>query len=405
MASSQPQLGQENPHDGHDAPLTESSPPGTRLPRTYVGLTPSRTPTPTVEEHPSPTVDDFIAQPNTTASLDREHKMCIADTNTYRDIYVVGDGDIRTGFSFFARQCWKILSHGMIPVFIAIGVFVCSISWYLLVVGLLTLVPYRHYVLVSNRGDPLKASPHRELSDVPHYVLIVCGSGGHTREMLKMIERSIRPESLSHRRWAIGYDDKLSYEKVMEFERILAKRFVDLNMNPGTFDIKYFHRGRAVHQSWLTTPFTALHGFVDITEMLITAPHRSIPGFIYPAVIVSDGPGSGFLALLAAHLLKLFGIIPEDYMRAIFIESWARVNSLSLSGKLIQLFKLADVFIVQYRDLARRFGQTYTGNMVVMPTAPHIRLPRHIYSPKAIRKYLRSLEQLEGDSPNKRPLD
>ncbi|KAI0865385.1 oligosaccharide biosynthesis protein Alg14 like-domain-containing protein [Xylaria cubensis] len=205
-----------------------------------------------------------------------------------------------------------------------------------------------------------------------HYVLLICGSGGHTAEMIQMVERSIRAEKSSHRRWAVGKDDQKSYDKVLAFEHRLFERFSRHSLDSGIFDIVRFERARYVHQSWLTTPFTAILSLVEIARILTAPPdgqhiHRSR----YPGVIVTNGPGTGFLFLLVARALKLIRCVPTSHMRSIYVESWARVKSLSLTGKLIRRFKLADLFIVQYPVLAGP-GDVLAENLLVMPQEPHV---------------------------------
>ncbi|KAI0873666.1 oligosaccharide biosynthesis protein Alg14 like-domain-containing protein [Hypoxylon argillaceum] len=205
-----------------------------------------------------------------------------------------------------------------------------------------------------------------------HYILMICGSGGHTAEMIQMVERSIRPEKSSHRRWAVGKDDLKSYDKIMAFERRLLVRFSRHSMDSGTFDIMRFGRARYVHQSWLTTPFTAILSILDILRILITPPHqKSSPRPHYASVVVTNGPGTGFLFLLVAQALKLIRVVPASHMRTIYVESWARVKSLSLTGKLIQRLQLADTFIVQSRYLNRP-NDTLSENLLVMPQQPHV---------------------------------
>ncbi|KAI0484450.1 oligosaccharide biosynthesis protein Alg14 like-domain-containing protein [Xylariaceae sp. FL0804] len=190
-----------------------------------------------------------------------------------------------------------------------------------------------------------------------HYTFFICGSGGHTAEMIRMIERSIRPEDAAHRRWAIGKGDVMSHNKVLEFEHRLQERFSSTNHHSGTFDIVWFERARLVHQSWLSTPFTALLSIVSIIRILITPPsYRASPAFRFPGVIITNGPGTGFLFLVVARILRMCRVVPRSHMRTLYVESWARTRSLSLTGKLIHRFSVADLFIVQSNKLARNYG-------------------------------------------------
>ncbi|KAI1269345.1 glycosyltransferase family 1 protein [Xylariaceae sp. FL1019] len=210
-----------------------------------------------------------------------------------------------------------------------------------------------------------------------HYIFIVCGSGGHTAEMIQMVERSIRCERKAHRRWAVGKGDSKSFDKVLAFERRLMDRFSQSGLDSGTFDIVLFGRARYVHQSWLTTPFTAVLSLLDTVRLLASPVHvgGATSAVRFPRVIITNGPGTGFIFLLVAFTYKVLGVVPTHLMRTIYVESWARVKSLSLTGKLIRRFRLADRFVVQSRALADQ-SNVLAENMLVMPTKPPV--PLHV---------------------------
>ncbi|KAF2967146.1 hypothetical protein GQX73_g6418 [Xylaria multiplex] len=227
------------------------------------------------------------------------------------------------------------------------------------------IVSVAGYFIFRMDAGMVRGLPH-------HYVLVICGSGGHTAEMIQMVERSINSKKSSHRRWAVGTDDEKSYDKILAFEYRLLDRFSRHDLDSGTFDIMRFGRARYVHQSWLTTPFTAILSLLDIIRILTTPPHqRPIPALRYPGVIVTNGPGTGFLFLLVAQLLKLIHLVPAGHMRTIYVESWARVKSLSLTGKLIRSWKLADIFIVQSPTLAGQ-DNVVAQNLLTMPQEPSV---------------------------------
>ncbi|KAI0161264.1 oligosaccharide biosynthesis protein Alg14 like-domain-containing protein [Xylariaceae sp. FL1272] len=214
-------------------------------------------------------------------------------------------------------------------------------------------------------------------SQSAHYIFIVCGSGGHTAEMIQMVERSIRCEKKAHRRWAVGKGDSKSFDKVLAFERRLIDRFSKSGLDCGTFDIVLFGRARYVHQSWLTTPFTAVLSLLD-TIRLLASPvpiGEAASGVRFPRVIITNGPGTGFIFLLVAFMYKILGVVPTHLMRTIYVESWARVKSLSLTGKLIRRFRLADRFIVQSQAVADQ-SNVVAQNLLVMPTKPPV--PLHV---------------------------
>ncbi|KAI1807769.1 glycosyltransferase family 1 protein [Daldinia bambusicola] len=290
----------------------------------------------------------------------------------------------------FIRTIVQVLAHALsygitrayFGVFAVLSVVSLKLVMVFLLVSTVTLVffviPNRHRTIASHRKVPKKLWPRKEPNETPFYAVLVCGSGGHTAELVKMVERSIKSEGPnSHRRWAIGYGDEVSYNKVMNFERHLHARFNAYNLHAGTFDIRFFRRGRAVHQSWWTTIFSVGQCASDAYDILNDRPpnNRGIPKGTYPGVVVTDGPGTGFVFMLIAYLMKFFGFAPVDSLKCVFVESWARVNSLSFSGKLVEYFQLSDLFIVQHTPLHQRYPrQTYISNIVVMPTIPSVPL-------------------------------
>ncbi|KAI0131367.1 glycosyltransferase family 1 protein [Daldinia grandis] len=375
-----------NPYNGGGAFSTGTSTTiNPRLSNNHNNLTPPRTPSPTVQQPTLLTVDDptILSHTNTFNPLNQEHRQCILDMEALIDVVLRPPvtttlGIIRSLLQTFAL----IFSRGITPVYVVICAVLAVISLKALMMFLaisiaifLFYIPFRHRAIVARRKDPKKLWPRKRITEMPFYVLLICGSGGHTTEMIKMVERSIRSAGPhSHRRWAVGYGDDLSYKRVMEFERRLNSRFTAYNLEAGTYDVMFFHRSRAVHQSWWTTPFSVLECANDVFDILTSQPPGSaIPEFKCPGVVVTDGPGTGFVFLLCVYLMKFFGLAHENSMKCVFVESWARVNSLSFSGSLIKTFQLADVFIIQHRPLRRRNPrQTYTGNMVVMPTIPSV---------------------------------
>ncbi|KAI1139576.1 glycosyltransferase family 1 protein [Hypoxylon sp. FL0543] len=366
--------GQEPSQDDQSMSLIEASAPTQPRPSPRI---------PTIEELLAAiieVVEDSGTTSTSVSPLNQEHQQCIVEMEARHNQVVRKASTIWDPFESI-RVLWQLfklaLRTHMIRCWIPIYTGLFLLCWYYPIIAYIIFICLRHHILVYDRWGNSKADWIRLPSskDKPHYLLVVCGSGGHTGEMIRMMDDGVEPhEGTYHRRYAIAYGDQLSYDKVMGFERSLQRRFERSSVSAGSFDIEYFHRGRHVHQSWLTTPFTALACLADIFRILTTAPGPStVTDDRFPGVIVTDGPGSGFLFLLAAHWLKMWFMVPDDFMQSIFIESWARVNSISLSGKLIDRFCLADVFIAQYKNMSRRGPYTFVGNMVA--TRPHPNMP------------------------------
>ncbi|XP_059756205.1 UDP-N-acetylglucosamine transferase subunit ALG14 homolog isoform X3 [Balaenoptera ricei] len=97
---------------------------------------------------------------------------------------------------------------------------------------------------------PRAAVPRRSLS-----LLVVAGSGGHTTEILRLLENL--SDAYSPRHYIIADTDEMSAHKINSFEVNRADR------NPSAvFPEYYIHRiprSREVQQSWLSTVLTTLY--------------------------------------------------------------------------------------------------------------------------------------------------
>ncbi|KAK2783696.1 UDP-N-acetylglucosamine transferase subunit [Emmonsiellopsis sp. PD_33] len=158
---------------------------------------------------------------------------------------------------------------------------------------------------------------------------------------------------------------------------------------PQPYTIITVPRARKVHQSLLTAPISTLHCLwacllvlqgkhpdqkhhPPITTTTTTTTHNKYPG--YPDLILTNGPATAVCIILAATIIRtlnrIFPYLQQQqqryhptsiststtphapgtrYLRTIFIESWARVTTLSLSGKLV--LPLVDRFLVQWEGL------------------------------------------------------
>ncbi|KXH43767.1 hypothetical protein CNYM01_10119 [Colletotrichum nymphaeae SA-01] len=196
------------------------------------------------------------------------------------------------------------------------------------------------------------------------YFFVVLGSGGHTKEMLAMMEISFPNVPDMHRRYLISSGDSMSLTHLNAFEDELRTTHGEGQV--GTFDKHIVARARKIHQSLLTTPFTALMSVAQIFPLLLSSPFkgpRSRQQF--PDIILTNGPATGFIVGLVAYLLKMLYVVPEDTMQVIYIESWARIQTLSLTGKLFHYTGIADILLVQHEQVAKTYGVTNAGCMVV----------------------------------------
>ncbi|AEO71217.1 glycosyltransferase family 1 protein, partial [Thermothielavioides terrestris NRRL 8126] len=197
------------------------------------------------------------------------------------------------------------------------------------------------------------------------YFLYVLGSGGHTTEMLEIIKRHFKPQSNQHRRYLVGIGDQDSLDRVIKLEATIRRAYD--RESAGTIDAFHVPRARRVHQPLWTAPLTCLLTAVHAVNALTREPDarprtRHGAQFKYPHVVVTNGPATGFIVCAVAHLLKLFCLVPPGRLKMVYVESWARTRSLSLTGRLFRWSGIADVFCVQHERLARAVpGALYVG--------------------------------------------
>jgi beta-1,4-N-acetylglucosaminyltransferase len=233
------------------------------------------------------------------------------------------------------------------------------------------------FILRTHRRRPRSRNPSRD----PAHILIVLGSGGHTTEML-LILRNLDPSRYRLRTWIVSSGDSFSAEKAIEFERELSSR---VNADDvGVFKIVEVPRARRVHQSLATTPWSALRclwvclgvlaGWVNIAGDSGMADWGKL-GVWYPDIILTNGPGTGVIVVLASVLLRFLdfsamGTNKPGKMTTVYVESWARVKELSLSGKL--LLRVVDRFVVQWPQLKGLGGRAEYRGWLVMDGGPEM---------------------------------
>ncbi|XP_068215013.1 UDP-N-acetylglucosamine transferase subunit ALG14 [Palaemon carinicauda] len=196
------------------------------------------------------------------------------------------------------------------------------------------------YVLWEiNTGCPTK------LNKSSVKTLVVLGSGGHTGEMLKIINR-LDPVRYSPKVYVLAATDAVSLKRLYHIEGIQEEK-----ESEKSYCIETIPRTREVGQSWLSTIVTTL--WASIFCLSVIARHR-------PSLILTNGPGTCVPLCLSALLFRIFGI---SHCRIVFIESLCRVQSLSLTGLI--LYRLVDDFFVQWDKLKEKYPRAiFLGRLV-----------------------------------------
>ncbi|XP_023380207.1 UDP-N-acetylglucosamine transferase subunit ALG14 isoform X1 [Pteropus medius] len=234
-------------------------------------------------------------------------------------------------------------------------------------------------------------------------LMVVAGSGGHTTEILRLLE--YLSNAYSPRHYVIADTDEMSAQKISSFEldradrdpstrscerdgimlqdtHVLQDIHVELHEKKGLngnlvsrrvslagyqFPKYYIHRiprSREVQQSWLSTVLSTLY------SMWLSFPltYRVKPDLASLGVdltgqkkkVLCNGPGTCVPICVSALLLGILGI---KKVIIVYVESICRVEHLSLSGKI--LFHLSDYFIVQWLTLKEKYPKSvYLGRIV-----------------------------------------
>ncbi|CAN8069112.1 unnamed protein product [Agarophyton chilense] len=101
-------------------------------------------------------------------------------------------------------------------------------------------------------------------------------------------------------------------------------------------------RAREVHQSLCSSVLSTAAAFVAALRVLLRD---------RPALVLCNGPANAAVVAFAAFVCRVLGVL---HCRVVYVESFARVLSLSLSGRLLLPF--VDRFIVQWPQLTDKYA-------------------------------------------------
>ena len=183
--------------------------------------------------------------------------------------------------------------------------------------------------------------------------MIVFGSGGHTSEMLMML----KPDKLKHQEtiferygkvyFVVGHSDTWSMRKVKDYFKENLGVCIQDEVAKGRLEIINIYRAREVKQSYFTSVFTTLyalgHSFVILSKIHIL---RRLD------LVVTNGPGTA-LPICYIHFILSRILLFNLKGKVLFIESFCRVQDLSLTAKLLRpiLKIMGQKFVVQWPEL------------------------------------------------------
>ncbi|KAG0670515.1 UDP-N-acetylglucosamine transferase subunit [Maudiozyma exigua] len=169
----------------------------------------------------------------------------------------------------------------------------------------------------------------------PLNAFIFLGSGGHTGEMLRLLQNFneilLKSGAILH----IGYSDDQSYQKFQN----LVKGKKDIN-------VQYYHfvKAREVNAGLLQSLISITKTLITSLIHIITIKYKMINK---PHLVLLNGPGTCCIIALWFKIIDILLFFTSSNI--IYVESLARINTLSMTGKILYLF--ADQFVVQWEEL------------------------------------------------------
>ncbi|XP_073449180.1 UDP-N-acetylglucosamine transferase subunit ALG14 isoform X2 [Aquarana catesbeiana] len=168
--------------------------------------------------------------------------------------------------------------------------------------------------------------------------------GGHTTEILRLLNSLSISYSPIH--YVLADTDKMSEDKIRSFESAKVN-----GIPKSLYTIHRIPRSREVRQSWSSSVVTTIQSFLYSFPLTVR---------LKPDLILCNGPGTCIPVCFSALLLGILGI---KKVIVVYVESLCRVESLSLSGRL--LYYIADYFIVQWPLLKDKYPKSmYLGRIV-----------------------------------------
>ncbi|WVW85957.1 hypothetical protein I302_107995 [Kwoniella bestiolae CBS 10118] len=203
-------------------------------------------------------------------------------------------------------------------------------------VGLLVILVIRIYQVIPSKYS--KATKRRDKSSKCS-IAIFLGSGGHTSEMKSLVS-TLPFDRYSPRKYIYCHGDNISLRAISELES--KKRDVK---DESSYTLVPIPRARKVAEPLLSTLLSASKTLIVSFWHIFFLPLLDNPKEPYAKVLLINGPGTCVVLVLISYIRRIFGL---KYTKIIYIESFARVKSLSLSGKLVRPF--VDKFLVQWPE-------------------------------------------------------
>ena len=171
-----------------------------------------------------------------------------------------------------------------------------------------------------------------EYKDIKPSIMVIIGSGGHTWEIINIISKLHWENYLPI--YIIGYSDYFSLNDIIFFEKKYERKF---------FYERMIRPREHYHSIYSITVFVrSIYCFLKSFQLILK--HK-------PDYIIANGPSICVPIILCGWFLKKIKCINT---KILYIESAARVNSLSISAKLVRNY--VDDMFGSWKILCETFG-------------------------------------------------
>ncbi|QLQ80446.1 hypothetical protein HG537_0D04460 [Torulaspora globosa] len=171
----------------------------------------------------------------------------------------------------------------------------------------------------------------------PLNVFVFLGSGGHTGEMLRLVENYKKMVLAKGNTVYVGYSDEKS--RIQFIQQVASE-------NEGCrFEYRRLKKAREVNAGLFTSLVSVLQTLVQSLAVIFKV-SRAMSG--KPHLVLLNGPGTCCVIAIWFKVIEWLNLF-QPSSNIVYVESLARITSLSLTGKL--LYWIADLFIVQWEEL------------------------------------------------------
>ncbi|KAI4481546.1 hypothetical protein M0802_013957 [Mischocyttarus mexicanus] len=166
-----------------------------------------------------------------------------------------------------------------------------------------------------------KSTKSRRFRETPAKTMIILGSGGHTAEMLRIV-KLMDYNKYTPRIYVSASTDNISIDKVKYIESM-----------KNDYKIMKITRSREVGQSYISSVWTTIVATLEAVILLWSEK---------PELILCNGPGTCVPLCIIAFIFKIFYVLD---ITTVFVESYCRVKTFSLTGIILYYF-MDDIIII-----------------------------------------------------------